>query len=154
MRNQLGIVSGLLLASAGLPAQEIPIHVYPPMISDTVAKAAGAADAARILNAYLKRRFEALGIPLTQSDTVYALEMHFTVLPLTQGGYDVTAAYTICNCSAAVRNRSVPFDWHQLHAYADLEEVARYVAEGAYSELKALEKLRETLRQRRPADKP
>ncbi len=145
---------GLLIGSAGTvtgAAQTIPVRVYRGSASFAIREDTSAEGRAeRLLEAYFRRRLEALGVKLTESDSVYAFEVHFSVLPLVDGRYDVAFVSTICVCDPASRRaggmRTQPFDWHQFHEHDDLEEIARNAAENVFNELKAVETLRSRMK--------
>src|SRR2546425_3051377 len=132
---------GLLIGTAAKgDAQTIPARLYRGSASFALHEdTSAAARAEKVLEAYLRRRFESLGVKLTESDSVYSFEIHFTVLPLDDGQYDVAFVSTVCPCDPGSRRaggmRTQPFDWHLFHEYADLEDVSSKAAEAMLTEI-------------------
>lgn len=133
---RIAVILATVALSVDSPAtsQGLPVRIQPPVVADTGAAGQGE----EVLGAYLRRRFEALGITIAKSDSVTSVEVNFSVLP-TGAEYDVAAVLTIEHCSSPGRpvecTRGTPFDWMQLHGYGDLEQAARRIAENVYREL-------------------
>ncbi len=127
----------LSLSSVAAP-QSLPVRVRTPLFPAT--SEIGRAE--ELFAASLRKRFEALGVKVINSDSVTLVEVNFSVLPLDDGTYDIAAVLTILNCGGvggrtAPCSRGVPLNWAQVHAYTDLEKAARYLAEMVYGELAA-----------------
>ena len=64
-----------------------------------------------LLKAYLRPRFEALGVQVIQEQRRRAVELHFSVLSLTDGNYDVASVLAVCagyGKTRTPRRRSAP----------------------------------------------
>jgi hypothetical protein len=142
MRTAAALVVFLVSALWPAAAQRPAVRVQPPIFADTGAQ--GRAN--DLLAAYLRKRFEALGLRMVlQSDSVDAVEVNFSVMPVGNAAYDAAAVLTIFHCPTPQRracSRGFPFDWMHYHAYGDLDEVARNLAEQVYSELGSLADVR------------